>query len=164
MADIDSLWGGTFLPNHPDRVVIDARVLTGSCARAFGPALRFWHGAALTAWFVSEGPYSRTDMAGLAKHHRRELSELEELDCSVDEGLFADLIAAEKALGEPRPIVERGSESRLASGLVTLTVSTTAGSRRSGFEGLRDAITRHRRAGPSDIWIRTSVVAGRARS
>lgn len=145
LQDIESLWDGTFLPTHPERLASTPNPY-GLMCRALGPALKFWHGAALTAWFVSEGPYSRTDMAGLAKHHRRELSDLEELGCPVDQRLFEDLVAAEGKLGKPTPIVERESQSRVASGLMTLTVSTTVGTKRAGFGKLRDTITRHRRA------------------
>ena len=31
---------------------------------ACGPALRFWHELAVTAWHICEGPYARTDLAG----------------------------------------------------------------------------------------------------
>jgi hypothetical protein len=142
LRDIDSLWGGTFLPSHPEGIATTASPYALMC-RALGPALKFWHEVALTAWFLTEGPYSRTDMAGLAHHQRREIAGLEELGSPVDERLFTDLIAAEAKLGKPKEISERESHSYDD---VTISVSTSVGTKRAGFEKLRDVITRHRRA------------------
>lgn len=142
LRDIDSLWGGIFLASQPEGIATTASPYALMC-RALGPALKFWHEVALTAWFLTEGPYSRTDMAGLAHHQRREVAGLEELGCPVDERLFADLIAAEAKLGKPKEISERESYS---FGGVTISYGTSAGTKRAGFEKLRDVITRHRRA------------------
>lgn len=143
IRDIDSLWGGTFLPSHPQGIATTANPYALMC-RALGPALRFWHEAALTAWFHTEGPSSRTDMQGLAHHQRRTLAALRSLECPVDDQLFIDLIQAEKMLGDPEEIVERESEPVI--GFLTISYSRTLGTKRAGFEGLRDVITRHRRA------------------
>jgi hypothetical protein len=144
LAEIEYLWGGTFLPSRPDRVVTNPSP-HALMAQALGPALRFWHGAALTAWFVAEGPFSRTDMAGLAKYHASDLAELAELGCPVDPKIFADLIASERKLGPPTPITDPGSQTKHNTGALTFAISVTIGSRRGGFELLRDVLTKHRR-------------------
>ncbi len=142
LDEIDELWGSAMSPREPGRIITEpfphARL-----AEIFGPALRFWHGCALTAWFLCEGPYSRTDMAGLEEYHRRDLAELEDLGAPVDRGMFAQLIAAEGRLGEPQPTYTETQEFE-----PNLTIETTMsrGSRREGFELLRDLITKHRRA------------------
>ena len=141
LRDIDSLWGGTFLASHTEGIATTASPYALMC-RALGPALKFWHEVALTAWFLTEGPYSRTDMARLAHHQRREIAGLEELECPVGERLFADLIVAESKLGKPKEISERESHSY---GGVTMSFSASLGEKRAGFEKLRDVITRHRR-------------------
>jgi hypothetical protein len=143
LQTIDALWDGMCLAGYSGPIVsaINPHALM---AETLGPALRFWHGAALTAWFVAEGPMSRTNMAGLAKYHARDLAELDTLGFSIDPHLFEDLIAAESTLGPARPTP--GSETQFGVGSVTLTIAVTAGSRRDGFEKLRDVITSHRRA------------------
>jgi hypothetical protein len=108
-------------------------------AAAFGPALGFWQGCALTAWFICEGPMSRTDMDGLAHAHRKELAELERLGAPIAPALLEELIGAEAALGPAEPICEPPT----TAGAVTIQISR--GSRRKGFETLRDIITYHRR-------------------
>src|SRR5207244_1545309 len=35
-----------------------------------GTSVSLWHGVALTAWYVCEGPYSRTPLSGLRAYHR----------------------------------------------------------------------------------------------
>jgi hypothetical protein len=140
---ISQLWEGLFLSASPGRIVT-ALSPCFQMVQAFGPALQFWHGAALTAWFVSEGPYSRTDMAGLAKYHERDLAELAELGCPVEAGLFEDLIAAERQLGEPQPVADPEHGGEFSAGPVKVTLTVTVGSRRAGFERLRDVLTAHR--------------------
>jgi hypothetical protein len=132
------------LPRWPDRIVTEIAP-HALMAETFGPALKFWHGVSLTAWFVSEGPYSRTDMAGLADYYADPLADLAQLGCPVDTSLFSQLIEAEARLGPPEPIKTESSAVEVAPG-VKIEMNMNAGSRRSGFEGLRDAITRHRRA------------------
>jgi hypothetical protein len=145
LADIARLWGGRFMPSAPDRVVT-AIAPYGGMLDAFGPALRFWDGAGLTAWFVSEGPTSRTDMAGLEKYHERDLHALDALGCPVDKRLFPELIAAENKLGKPEPIADPEHSSSINAGGITISMTMNVGSRRSGFERLRDIVTAHRRA------------------
>ncbi len=143
LDEIDELWGSAMSPREPARIVTDPFPHV-RLAEIFGPALRFWHGCALTAWFLCEGPYSRTDMAGLKDYHSRALAELEDLGAPVDRSMFAELIAAETRLGEPQPTRTETREVEVEPGLVIET-SMSHGSHREGFENLRDIITRHRR-------------------
>ncbi|MEK6282523.1 MAG: hypothetical protein AABN95_19350 [Acidobacteriota bacterium] len=142
--EIESLWGNIMLTKWPDRIVTEPfphRLM----AETFGPALFFWQSCALTAWFICEGPYSRTDMAGLAHHQRRELHELKEMQTPVSEQLFVELIEGESRLGPEEAITRNESTTEVGHG-VSFTISMSAGTRRKGFEILRDIITRHRRS------------------
>ncbi len=145
LSEIDELWSGAFLSQRPDRIVSLPNPYAALCS-AFGPALSFWHGAALTTWFVSEGPYSRTDMAGLAEYYARDLAEIAGLGCEIDRQLFQDLVAAEKQLGDPIAIADPSHEKHYSGLGLSISTSLTIGSRREGFQLLRDVITRHRRA------------------
>lgn len=144
VAEIDQLWGTTLLPRYPDYIVSEAYP-HAAMAEAFGPALAFWHGSALTAWFVCEGPSSRTDMAGLAEYHRRHISALADYGTPVNPRLFDELIAAEQRLGPPQPINQDGRSHNIGAG-ISISITVSSGSRRAGFERLRDIITRHRQA------------------
>jgi hypothetical protein len=143
LRDIEELWGGTMISKWPDRVVSEPYP-HAAMADALGPALSFWQGCALTAWFICEGPSSRTDIDGLATYHSRHLDELAALGCPIDVSLFVDLKAAEKHLGPPQPIV--GTRHTHSIGGLSFTMQMNQGERRDGFEWLRDVITRHRRA------------------
>ena len=144
LKDIDELWGTIMVPREPGRIVTEPfpHVLV---AETFGPALRLWHGCALTAWFLCEGPYSRTDMAGLEHYHRRELAELEDLGAPVDRRMFGELIVAEEHLGPEEPAYWETQQIEVEPGIITET-TMSRGSRREGFERLRDLVTKHRRA------------------
>lgn len=144
VEDVERLWGTAMLPRWPDRIVSEP-FPHFLMVETFGPALKFWQSCALTAWFICEGPYSRTDMTGLAHHERRELSELRGMDTPVDGRLFEELMKAEGRLGPAEQITDRSSSTEVGYG-VTVTMSVSSGSRRKGFESLRDVITRHRRA------------------
>lgn len=144
LTDIASLWDGTLLPLAPNKTVTSNSPFNGMLD-AFGPALRFWHGVGLTTWFLSEGPMSRTDMAGLERYHERDLEALASLGTPVDSALFTELIAAEKHLGKPKPYTVRETE-RDVGGHVQISTSMIIGSRRAGFERLRDIVTAYRRA------------------
>ena len=146
--EIDELWGSAMSPKEPARIVTEPFPHV-RLADAFGPALRFWHGCALTAWFLCEGPYSRTDMVGLEDYHRRDLAELEDLGTPVDRNMFAEFIAAERRLGELEPIHTESRETEVEPG-VFIKTSMSHGSRREGFEKLRDVVTKHRRAWAED--------------
>ena len=143
VSEIDELWGTECLERWPDRVV-SATHPHKLLADAFGPALSFWHGCALTAWFICEGPSSRTDLPGMEHYYRRELEALAEAGFSVDRSFLAEMVQAETRLGPPVPIVTEVSEHEVAPGIV-ISTSMSSGSRRDGFETLRDIVTRHRR-------------------
>ncbi|MGI8406871.1 MAG: hypothetical protein ACR2OE_19265 [Thermomicrobiales bacterium] len=140
---IDHLWGTGMLRRWPNRIV-STIAPHKEMAETFGPALKFWHGCALTAWFVCEGSTSRTDLSGLADYYRTEIRVLEQLACPVDPSLFDELTHAEAWLGPPEPIPETSTHRDIASG-VNLTLEFSVGSRRAGFEILRDIISRYRR-------------------
>ncbi len=142
LSEIEDAWGSKMLPRNPERIVTEP-FPHAAMAESFGPALKFWHGCALTAWFFCEGPYSRTDLAGIGSYHRRELDALGDLGTPVDANLFDELVAAERRLGPRLPLHHDRIE--LGSGL-TLEMSFSVGSRREGFEILRDVITEHRRS------------------
>jgi hypothetical protein len=144
IAEIERLWGTVMLTKWPDRIVSEP-FPHYLMAQTFGPALNFWHGCALTAWFLCEGPSSRTDMVGLAHYYRREIAALKEMGTPIDDQLFEELIVAEKRLGPSEPI-ERQSSSVSTDYGITITTSLTSGSRRAGFETLREIITRYRGA------------------
>lgn len=155
VAEIDQLWGTTLLPRYPE-VIISESYPHAAMAEAFGPALTFWHGSALTAWFICEGPSSRTDMAGLAEYHRRHMSALADYGTPVNPKLFDELITAEQRLGPPQPINQDGRSHNV--GGISISISYSSGSRRAGFERLRDIITRHRQAWAQqylDTYLRT---------
>lgn len=141
-SEIEDMWGSKMVPRSPERLVTEPFPHT-AMAESFGPALKFWHGCALTAWFLCEGPYSRTDLAGIESYHRRELDALNQLGTPVDGHLFSELIAAGSRLGPEMPL--RVDQMEIEPGL-TLEMSFTAGTRQEGFEILRDVITEHRRS------------------
>lgn len=117
---IEELFGRETASQHPT-----ARTLTLSPYYSFcthlNPALSFWHGVGLTLWFLTQGPYSRTDIPGMPEYYQRQLDELKELGCPVDPSLFRDL-------GKVK-VVSRGGE------IFTITISvfsseTSTGKRR----------------------------------
>jgi hypothetical protein len=144
LSQVESLWGTVMLPRWPERIVRSMSP-RGLLTQAFGPALRFWDGCGLTTWYICEGPYSRTDLPGLEKYHAKEIAGLEALGCPVEGGLFSDLIKAEKRLGKPVPI-ETDSRKVSILGQLSMTITMASGTRRDGFEILRDIVSRYRRA------------------
>ena len=144
LVEVESLWRGECTARYPQRIV-STLFPHARMAEAFGPALTFWHEVALTAWFICEGPYARTDLDGMAAYYAPRTSVLSGLGTPITPQLFDDLSAAKSRLGPPRPIVTRHQQSTAANG-ITLDVSFSSGERRDGFEILRDIITRHRRA------------------
>ena len=143
IQEIERLWGTTMFNKYSERIVSEP-FPHAMMADVFGPALFFWQNCALTAWFLCEGPYSRTDMEGLAHHQRRYLAELEDLGTPIAPEMFAELIEAEKRLGPEERIETEKSRKDLDFG-ITITMSVSTGGRRAGFEKLSDIITRHRR-------------------
>lgn len=116
--DIFELWGTVAAPKAPG-VLIDADLPHELMADTFGPALKVWHGIALTAWFICQGPASRTDMRGLTEYHEHHLQHLAEMGTPIHPELFEELIALEDQLH--------------------------ARSRKGGFSSMRDTVTRYRR-------------------
>lgn len=102
-SEIEDLWGSRMVPRSLERIVTEPFPHT-AMAESFGPALKFWQGCALTAWFLCEGPYSRTDLAGIESYHRQELDALSNLGTPVDRRLFSELVAAESKLGPEIPL------------------------------------------------------------
>jgi hypothetical protein len=144
LSEVERLWGTMLLPRWPDRIISEPSPHM-ALAETMGPALMFWHGCALTAWFLCEGPYSRTNMAGLAEYHRREIKALEELGTPIDVRIFEELVKAEERLGPPEPLTQNSSTVTGTYG-ISLTLTTSSGTRREGHEQLRNIITRHRRS------------------
>lgn len=144
ISEIENLWGTTLLNKFPERIVSEP-FPHAVMADVFGPALFFWQNCALTAWFLCEGPYSRTDMEGLEHHQRRYLSELKEMKTPIEPAMFAELIEAEKRLGPEERIETEKSRQTLDLG-ITISMSVSSGSRRAGFEKLRDIISRYRQS------------------
>lgn len=127
--EIINLWGSAMLAKCPDRIVSEL-FPHQLMAETFGTALKFWHGCALTAWFICEGCYSRTDIAGMPHYYRRELATMEKLQTPINLTMFDELLKAETKLGSIIQIeVPNGIDYQ----------------RREGFENFRDIITRHRR-------------------
>ena len=63
----------------------------------------FGNGVSLNAWFLCEGPYSRTDLPGLTEYYRRQLDNLQSLGTPVDNQLFSDLLKGGEKLGAENP-------------------------------------------------------------
>ena len=145
LAEIDRLWGGEIVPQWPDKVLssMSPHLLA---ADTFGTALTFWHGVALTAWFVCEGPMSRTSIEDMETYYARDLQVLDELGTPVDRAMFRDLLAVKKMLRtRPREDVTR-SGVEVAEG-ISFEISMAMGpDRLVGFDKLCDVITRYRRA------------------
>lgn len=141
VAEIERLWSTTVLSKWPDCVVSEPFPHT-AMAEALGPALKFWHGCALTAWFVCEGPTSRTDVPGLAEYYRRELVALEDSGCPIQRELFDQLKRV--PLGPEEPIYSSNESVDVGYGM-SVTIQASSGSRRAGFQLLCDVITQHRR-------------------
>jgi hypothetical protein len=159
---VEELWGAILLSERPDRIVseISPHALM---AETFGPALAFWHECALTAWFVCEGPYSRTTIQDMPGYFHRPLRALELLGTPIDLRLFIELSKAEARLGPPSEVPFPapkhskflGSILKFLGSILEPDISVTMSwSRRSGFENLRDIITRYRRE-----WARQHLTA-----
>ncbi|REK84476.1 stress protein [Streptomyces inhibens] len=143
---VGRLWETVTLPRHPGSIVSNPRPHQ-TMAQALGPAAEFWHGVGLTAWFVCEGPYSRTTLDRVDRYYSRPLAALRAAGCPVDAALFRELQAAEQLLGAEEEITDsKDSTIETPYGQVTITSSMSRGTRRAGFERVRDLITRHRRA------------------
>ena len=133
------------LPRWPDRIVspVSPHLLA---AETIGPALKFWHGVGLTAWFVCEGPMSRTSIEDMETYYARDLEALEVAGAPVDRAVFRELLAAKRHLRERPRRYEESKQVEVAPGL-SITIQTSFGATQyDGFEHLRDVITKFRRA------------------
>lgn len=141
-AEVKRLWDGTTLPRWPERIVSEFHPYT-RMSKAFGPALNFWNGVSLTCWYICEGSISRTAIAELEEYHRRDLKALEEIGCPIPEVMFEQLSAAETRLG---PVEEVTHNRGSSTGDISISLQTEAGTRRDGYEILRDLVSAHRHA------------------
>ncbi|WP_405504673.1 TerD family protein [Streptomyces anulatus] len=143
---VGRLWETVTLQRHPGSIVSNPRPHQ-TMADALGPAGEFWHGVGLTAWFVCEGPYSRTTLDRVDRYHSKPLAALRAAGCPVDTALFRELRAAEQMLGPQEEIADRATSAvETPFGQITFTSGMGHGTRREGFERVRDVITRYRRA------------------
>ncbi|MEV8058769.1 hypothetical protein AB0P37_20245 [Streptomyces antimycoticus] len=143
---VGRLWESVTLQRYPGSIVSNPRPHQ-TMAEALGPAVEFWHGVGLTAWFVCEGPYSRTTLDRVDRYYSKPLAALRAAGCPVDAALFRELRAAEQLLGpEEETTASEDSTVDTSYGQVTITSSMSHGTRREGFQQVRDLITRHRRA------------------
>ena len=140
LADLRRLWG-TKLFKSPGELVSEPSY-AAAAVRALGPAFDFWQEIGDSIWFICEGPQSRTDLDGLEQYlrNRRSLGHLEAMGCPVGGEMFNELRAAENKLGPP---VETWRDERQI-GAVTMRLG--GGTRRDGFEILRDIVARYRKA------------------
>ncbi|MFF1872606.1 TerD family protein [Kitasatospora herbaricolor] len=146
LEQAERLWATVTLKQHPGSIVSNPRPHR-TVAEALGPAAEFWHGVGLTAWFVCEGPSSRATLSGIGSYYDRPLAALRAAGCPVDASFLVELRAAEQRLGPQEAIADsRSIPIDSADGLLTVTFSASRGSRREGFELVRDIVTRHRRA------------------
>ena len=144
LAEVDRLWGTEMLPQWPDKVV-SAMSPHFALAEAFGPALKFWNSVALTAWFVCEGPMSRTSIANMELYFRRDLEALDTLGTPIDRSMFRDLIEVHQSLVALPPEPLSRSLVEVAEGISFELTFSFGPDRLEGFSELRDVITRHRR-------------------
>ncbi|MEX2324059.1 MAG: hypothetical protein WEA29_09860 [Acidimicrobiia bacterium] len=136
---VNDLWGMAVFERWPERLHTEVLPFN-QVAKAVGPAWEFWEGVERTIWYVAEGPYSRTDVAGLSSYYSKLIKRLDEVGNPIDVNLFTDLARAEKKLGPPEDIErEMGSSA-------SLSITMRFGQRREGFEFLRDVVTQHRRS------------------
>lgn len=150
--DIKQLWGTSAIGRAPDRLV--TRVLPHAGAwDAFGAALQFWHRISLAAFSNTEaGPYPEYGLVDIAGNYGDLLDAMEALGHPVDRQFFRDLTDAAHRLGDPEPDPDDEHTTRHEIGdgrSFEITISVTGGrprGRRTGFEQLRDVMTRHRRA------------------
>ena len=140
-ADVSRLWATKILDRYPERLVTNLTPYYWMAA-AFGPALAFWEGVFLTAWYVTEGPYSRTDLAGMEAYYAKQVQTLGDLGTPVPAGLFEALRKAERRLGKPE-VVSGSRESLGEFQGIELELSYGSWQRREGFEILRDIISEH---------------------
>lgn len=139
-ADVNRLWATKVLAKYPETLVTNLTPYYWM-AEAFGPALAFWEGVFLTAWYVTEGPYSRTDLAGMETYYAKQVKTLKDLGVPVPTDLFEALRKAERKLGKPEMIYETRQSLGEVQG-VEFEMRLGGWQRRDGFEHLRDIISK----------------------
>ncbi len=142
---VEGFWGTAVLPQWPHAVVTEPYPHV-RFAETLGPGIDFWHSVALTAWFICEGPYSRTDIDGTPDYYDRQIKALHDLGCPVDRAMFAELRQAEKKLTDRRVPAGDTSEHDIGQGLSVSITMSIGPTKKDGFEYLRDIVTRYRRA------------------
>ena len=148
-ADVERLWATIMLPRWPDRLVTEPDPHL-RLFEAFGPALQFWHEAALDLWNLCEGPSSYTaNLDNLPNQYHYELGALKKLGLPVPGEFFSELREAKARCGKPR--YDRGETAALASITISAAVLLGRPDERNdaphvSFDQLRDIMTRHRRA------------------
>lgn len=146
LHEVGRLWETVTLQHHPGSIVSNLRPHQ-TMADALGPAGEFWHGVALTAWFVCEGPYSRTTLDRVDRYYSKPLAALRAAGCPVDTVFFRELRAAEQILGPEKEVADPAASAvETLYGQMTFTSYMGHGTRREGFERVRDLVTRYRRA------------------
>ena len=144
-ARIEELWGTAVLPRWPQALVTEPYP-QAAFADTLGAGVDFWHGVALTCWFICEGPYGRTDIGGMPNYYDRQIKALDDLGCPIDYAMFADLREAEKKLTDrPLPAGDT-TEYDVGNGLSFSITVSMGPTKKDGFEHLRDVVTRYRRA------------------
>lgn len=144
LSSIERLWGTIMFPQWPDRMVSET-FPHALMADAFGVALNFWHGCALTAWFNCEGPWARVDISALENYYREAAVRLETLGTPLDPRMFKELIDANSSLGPVQPIYDETDTTEVMAGIsISISFSTGRGSRKGGFDKLTEIITRYR--------------------
>lgn len=145
VKEIDQLWGVKMEVKYPDRIVSEP-FPHALMAETFGAALKLWHGCALAASFICEGPNTLQDIPGLAHYYRREIAALEALKTPIDSKIFTELIEAESQLGPFEPIYVSQAPAWMAVTEWALQNYDTIGERRNGWEKLGSIITNYRHA------------------
>jgi hypothetical protein len=144
-SGVEELWATAVLPRWPQALVTEP-FPHAAFAETLGPGIEFWHGIALTCWFICEGPYSRTDIGGMPNYYDRQIQALDELGCPIDYAMFADLRQAEKNLTDrPLPAGDT-TEHDIGHGLSFSITVSMGPTKKDGFEHLREVVTRYRRA------------------
>jgi hypothetical protein len=142
---VEELWGTAVVPRWPQALVTEPYP-QASFAETLGVGIDFWHGVALTCWFICEGPDSRTDIGGMPDCYDRQINTLRWLGCPVDNDMFTDLREAEKKLTDRPPRVGTTTEHDLGNAMSFSITISTGPTEKDGFEHLRDIVTRYRRA------------------
>ncbi len=129
LLDEIELWWGTEMDEKPPYSVRASGAPAFGIARAFWPALRFWHGVGVTVIRLNDDARLPNTIAGAEAHYREELAALAALGAAVDPRLFAEL-----------------DEVRIELGLGDDIVNAFEKRRKRAYRRLRDVVTRHRRA------------------